>query len=115
SNAIKFTYDGGSIDICLDHHHNNNQLQLQVKDTGIGIKKEDLSRLFVEFQQLDSGTARHFEGTGLGLSLTKKIVELQKGTIEVESEPGKGSTFTIILPLDIQEEAPYGSPYSRRR
>jgi len=57
-----------------------------------------LGKLFVEFQQLDSSLARRYEGTGLGLVLTKKIVELQGGTIAVESEPGKGSTFTVVLP-----------------
>jgi len=71
---------------------------VQVRDTGIGIRSEDLGRLFTEFEQLDSGTARHFEGTGLGLALTKKIVELQGGHIRVEAEPGKGSLFIATLP-----------------
>ena len=58
-----------------------------------------LAALFVEFQQLDSGTTRRYGGTGLGLALTKKIVELQGGTITVASEPGRGSTFAVTLPL----------------
>jgi protein-histidine pros-kinase len=78
---------------------------LQVRDTGIGIKPEDFDKLFVEFKQIDSGTARKYEGTGLGLALTKKIVEFQLGTIAVESAPGKGSTFTVILPLAVQRHA----------
>jgi protein-histidine pros-kinase len=82
-----------------------NRLRLQVRDTGIGIKPEDLGKLFVEFQQLDAGSARRYEGTGLGLALTKKIVEFHGGTIGVESQPGQGSTFTVILPLAVQRHA----------
>jgi signal transduction histidine kinase len=69
----------------------------------MGIKAEDFGKLFTEFQQLDSGPDRRYEGTGLGLALTRKIVELQKGTIGVESEVGKGSTFTVVLPRSIEE------------
>jgi signal transduction histidine kinase len=98
SNAVKFTDEGGQVDIHarrLDPHG----LEVQVRDTGIGIKAEDINRLFVEFEQLDSGTARRFEGTGLGLALTKKIIEFQGGRIGVQSEPGKGSVFTVVLPV----------------
>jgi len=98
SNAVKFTDEGGQVNIYarrLDPH----RLEVQVRDTGIGIKAEDINRLFTEFEQLDSGTARRFEGTGLGLALTKKIIEFQGGCIGVESEPGKGSTFTVVLPV----------------
>ena len=97
SNAVKFTDQGGNVEVCakrLDERH----FEVQVRDTGIGIRPEDLGRLFTEFEQLDSGTAHHFEGTGLGLALTKKIVELQGGHIRVEAEPGKGSLFTATLP-----------------
>jgi signal transduction histidine kinase len=69
-----------------------------VTDTGIGIKEENIERLFREFEQLESGASRRFEGTGLGLALTKKLVELQGGSIGVRSEYGKGSTFTVVLP-----------------
>ena len=98
SNAVKFTDDGGSVDIVatLD---GPNRVRMRVTDTGIGIKPEDLGKLFVEFQQVDSSLARRYQGTGLGLALTKKIVEFQKGSIKIESEPGKGSAFTVILPL----------------
>ena len=82
---------------CLDP----NRFELQVRDTGIGIKPEDISRLFTEFEQLDSGTARRFEGTGLGLALTRKIVEMQGGAINVESEVGKGARFIAELPMVI--------------
>jgi signal transduction histidine kinase len=78
-------------------------MRLAVTDQGIGIKREDLGKLFQEFQQLDSGAARHFPGTGLGLVITKKLVELHKGTVGVESEAGKGSTFFAVFPA-IQAE-----------
>jgi PAS domain S-box-containing protein len=97
SNAVKFTEDGGSVNI-IGNLYDESRLRLQVQDSGIGIKPEDLDKLFIEFRQLDSGPARRHQGTGLGLALTKRIVEFQGGTIEVESKPGKGSTFTVILP-----------------
>ncbi len=110
SNALKFTDEGGSVEITaglagLDGGH---ELRLAVCDTGIGIAREDLGKLFVEFQQLDSSLARRHQGTGLGLALTKKLVELQRGSIEVESEPGKGSTFRILLPLPARGAAAAG-------
>jgi signal transduction histidine kinase len=97
SNAVKFTEDGGTVNI-IANLNDEARLRLQVQDSGIGIKSEDLDKLFVEFRQLDSGLTRRHQGTGLGLALTKKIVEFQNGTIEVESKPGHGSTFTVILP-----------------
>ena len=96
-NAVKFTEEGGTVDI-LGSLHNGERLCLQIRDTGIGIKPEDFGKLFVEFQQLDSSMARRYQGTGLGLVLTKKIVEFQQGAISVQSEVGKGSTFTVVLP-----------------
>ena len=102
SNAIKFTDEGGSVEITAAPH-GANQFKLSVRDTGIGIKPEDLKRLFTEFEQIESGTSRRFEGTGLGLALTRKIIELQHGSISVESEPGKGSTFTVTLPVAYAE------------
>jgi signal transduction histidine kinase len=102
SNAIKFNHDGGNVSI-LAEPTDPDCFKLVVNDTGVGIKAEDSGRLFKEFEQLDSGTSRHYEGTGLGLALTRKIVELQGGTIEMESEVGKGSTFTVILPVIIVE------------
>jgi PAS domain S-box-containing protein len=98
SNALKFTNDGGDVEINAqsDGAHGFN---VSVRDSGIGIKPEDLERLFKEFEQLESGTARRYGGTGLGLALTRKIVEIQGGTITVQSEVGKGSTFAVRLPL----------------
>ena len=98
SNAIKFTDNGGAVEI-LAANDGAHRFKLVVKDTGIGIKSEDMPRLFREFEQLESGMSRRFEGTGLGLALTRKLLELQGGTISVESEVGKGSRFTVVLPL----------------
>ena len=98
SNAIKFNDDGGKVEIraaMLDTNH----FKLAVLDNGIGIDAKDLERLFKEFEQIESGASRRHEGTGLGLALTRKIVELQGGTISVESKLGKGSSFAIIMPL----------------
>jgi len=98
SNAAKFTDDGGHIEIVAgltDAGH----LCLSVRDTGIGINPDDVERVFLEFQQLESGASRRSEGTGLGLALTKKIVESQNGVITLKSELGAGSVFTVTLPL----------------
>ena len=98
SNALKFTDEDGKVDV-LAYSLEPNELVLKVCDTGIGISQADFTKLFTEFQQLDSGAARRYGGTGLGLALCRKIVELQGGTIGVESEVAKGSTFTVRLPL----------------
>jgi len=102
SNAVKFTKEYGSVQIIADRL-NSDSWKISVIDTGIGIKKEDYEKLFVEFQQIESGTDRHFQGTGLGLALTKKLVEIQHGSIRVDSEAGKGTTFTVVFPLAIPE------------
>jgi protein-histidine pros-kinase len=98
SNALKFTQEGGAVGIAAAPLEES-RFELRVKDNGIGIREADIPRLFREFEQLESGTGRRFQGTGLGLALTRKIVELQGGTISVESEFGKGSTFIVVLPL----------------
>ena len=102
SNAIKFSDDGGNVEI-LAEPHDTDRVKLVVSDTGTGIKSEDFERLFKEFGQVESGASRRHEGTGLGLALTRKIVELHGGTIGVESEVGKGSSFTVVLPLVMAE------------
>jgi PAS domain S-box-containing protein len=102
SNALKFTDSGGRVELHCGRT-GRDQFTLAVKDSGIGIKPQDLSRLFKEFEQIDSGTGRRYEGTGLGLALTRKLVEMQGGGITVESETGKGSTFTVTLPLAFPE------------
>ncbi len=97
SNAIKFTPSGGRIDI--RRRRIESAVEISVTDTGIGIAEKDLGRLFTEFQQLDPGRGQRQEGTGLGLALTKRMAELHGGQVTVESEPGKGSTFTLRLPV----------------
>ena len=97
SNAVKFSYDNGEVKVIVGLD-SQQRLQLQVKDYGVGIKNEDLPRIFREFEQLDSGAARRFPGTGLGLALTKRIIELHRGSITVQSELGKGSTFMVTIP-----------------
>jgi PAS domain S-box-containing protein len=101
-NAIKFTEGGGVVKVRAETqgaHH----FKLAITDTGIGIKSEDLPRLFQDFEQLESGSSRRYEGSGLGLALTKRLVKLQGGTISVESEYGIGSTFSVVLPKQIAE------------
>jgi signal transduction histidine kinase len=102
SNAVKFTDDGGKVELHVAMH-DATRFELSVQDNGIGIKKEDFRRLFKEFEQMESGAARRYEGTGLGLALTRKIVEAQGGEIGVESEVGKGTCFRVILPLVMAE------------
>ncbi len=97
SNAVKFTDAGGRVDL-FARSLGTSGVEVSVRDTGIGIAAQDLPRLFTEFQQLDTGTARRFEGTGLGLALTKKLVELHGGSIAVKSQLGQGSEFTVIFP-----------------
>ena len=75
---------------------------MHVIDTGIGIRNEDIDLLFKPFQQVQTGSERHFEGTGLGLSICRKLLNLLGGKIEVQSEWGKGSTFSFTLPVERQ-------------
>jgi signal transduction histidine kinase len=106
NNALKFTAEG-EIRIVSDivYLENNPRLILKVSDTGVGIKKKDLPIIFEEFKQLSEGFTKDFQGSGLGLSITKKFVNLLGGTILVESEYGKGTTFTISFPTEIKAVA----------
>jgi signal transduction histidine kinase len=97
SNAVKFTADGGRIDVLAQREDGN--AVISVRDTGIGIAQEDQAAVFEEFRQVGRDYTRKQEGTGLGLALTKKFVELHGGKIWLESESGKGSTFTFTIPL----------------
>ena len=98
SNAIKFT-EKGNVNILLQKE--NDRLKFSVKDTGIGIPKEKIEKIFGAFEQAKDSTTRSYGGTGLGLSISKQLVELQSGKIWAESEEGQGSTFFIELPLVI--------------
>jgi len=97
SNAVKFTPEGGRIGI--NARKVDGAVEISVRDTGIGISLEDQAKIFEEFRQVGSNYAHKTEGTGLGLTLAKKFVELHGGKIWVESEVGKGSTFTFALPI----------------
>ena len=97
SNAVKFTPEGGRIGI--DARQTDGSVEISVSDTGVGIAAEDQPKVFEEFRQVGSDYAHKVEGTGLGLTLAKKFVELHGGKIWVESEAGKGSTFTFTLPI----------------
>jgi signal transduction histidine kinase len=98
SNAIKFTKEGGTITVRIGSAIDPADFRIDVEDTGVGISAEDVPKLFVEFQQLDTGAAKRFQGTGLGLALTKRLVEGHRGRVEVKSTLGVGSTFSAILP-----------------
>ncbi len=100
SNAIKFTPEEGTVILRIWSEKDN--ALLQVEDTGIGIPQEQLPLLFEKFQQLDTPLRRRYEGTGLGLALTKQLVELHRGRIEVESTVGVGSIFTVWLPKNYE-------------
>src|SRR5438034_470727 len=97
SNALKFTPDEGKVVIRVKPE-NQDYFRIEVEDSGIGIKADDLGRLFVEFQQLDAGSAKKYSGTGLGLVLTKRIVEAHGGKVGVDSTVEKGSIFYAVLP-----------------
>jgi signal transduction histidine kinase len=96
SNAVKFTPQGGSISVRA--RRGNSSVEIAVTDTGIGIKPEDQQLVFEEFRQAGGDHLKKSEGTGLGLALTRRFVELHKGKISLQSEIGKGSTFTFTLP-----------------
>jgi signal transduction histidine kinase len=122
SNAVKFTPDGGKIRLlsslatskeiidqiesipsqlsAADFELDQDWVQISVQDTGIGFTSEDAERIFRPFEQLDSSKSRRYEGTGLGLSLTKQFIELHGGRIWAESEgEGKGATFHLVIPI----------------
>lgn len=101
NNAIKFT-EKGEVTICVsqvDETPDTSYINFDIKDTGIGIEKEKQNLIFEEFSQADTSTTRKFGGTGLGLAITRRLVELMNGKIIVESQVGKGTTFTVTLPM----------------
>src|SRR6185437_12757521 len=108
SNAIKFTPDGGMVSVTATLATPGESLKIAVADTGIGIKPEDHERVFQEFEQVDSSYGRQQQGTGLGLALTKRLVEMHGGQIQVQSEgiEGLGSIFTFAIPLRKPEDRP---------
>jgi signal transduction histidine kinase len=99
-NALKFTREG-RVDVWVERR--DGRLLYRVSDTGIGIPQDQLENVFGEFRQVDAAITREFGGTGLGLNITKKIVEMHGGRIWVESELGRGSTFSFEIPLRVAE------------
>ena len=113
SNAIKFTPEGGRIFVRIASE-SHSLFRIDVEDTGVGIPSEQLGKLFVQFQQLDASAAKQHQGTGLGLALTKRIVEGHGGRVAVRSTLGQGSTFSAVLPRaispDVQDSGPTDRP-----
>ncbi len=108
NNAIKFTQKG-AVTVRMEgvrKEERMTELSIEIEDTGIGIKKEDIGKLFRSFQQLDSKRNRNIEGTGLGLAISKRLLVLMEGDIQVESEYGKGSKFSVKLPQEIIDPVP---------
>ena len=107
SNAIKFTQEGGIHVSIRSHPLDNGALEtvcISVRDTGIGIAPDKIDKIFDKFVQADSSINRRYGGTGLGLAITRTLVEIMGGKLTVESEPGKGSTFTVCIPLMLAED-----------
>ncbi|HYM49488.1 MAG TPA: ATP-binding protein [Candidatus Limnocylindrales bacterium] len=98
SNAIKFTPQGGGVQVSADRL-GEDRMQIRVKDSGIGIPAEQQHKIFGAFYQVQSANNREYPGTGLGLALTRRLLELHGGSIEFQSAPGQGTTFTAVLPL----------------
>lgn len=109
SNAIKFTADGGQVAVRVTSE-GPEQFRIEVEDTGIGIAAADLPGLFVEFHQVSSGRTKEYRGTGLGLALTRRLVEHQGGGVGVRSVPGVGSVFHAILPRSARPDAAPSAP-----
>jgi signal transduction histidine kinase len=99
SNAVKFTARGS---VSISTRANGKEVRIAVSDTGIGIRPQDLEVIFEEFRQVDQSRTREYGGTGLGLSITRKLIALLGGDIAVASQYGRGSTFTVILPINSQ-------------
>ena len=100
-NGIKYNIEGGWIKVSLNSDHKN--FYIKVADSGVGIPEDCINRIFERFYRVDKARSRDTGGTGLGLAITKNIILLHKGTINVYSEPGKGTTFTVRVPLGIQQ------------
>jgi two-component system phosphate regulon sensor histidine kinase PhoR len=95
-NAVKYTPEGGRVEVL--GRRVGEQCELDVRDTGVGIEPKHLPRVFERFYRVDKGRSRDMGGTGLGLSIVKHVVQAMEGEVRVASEPGRGSTFTVVLP-----------------
>lgn len=110
SNAVKFT-EKGSVSVTIKKH-TENKLAINVSDTGIGIPLDKQSAIFEAFQQADGGTSRKYGGTGLGLSISRELAKLLNGEIKLTSKPNEGSTFSLIIPMELSDnnQEPYKAP-----
>lgn len=99
SNAIKFTDSGGNVEVSVKYISNGKKVEISITDDGRGMAKEDIPRAMSTFQQLDNTKNRNYEGTGLGLPLTKKLIEILKGKLKIESELGKGTKATVTFKI----------------
>jgi two-component system cell cycle sensor histidine kinase PleC len=110
SNAVKFTPEGGDIVVALTRE-DDDRVRVAVTDTGIGIAARDLDRLARPFEQVEGQHSKTTQGTGLGLALTKSLIELHGGVLTIASEPGKGTTVGFVLPI----RRPYGERTEQAR
>lgn len=116
SNAAKFTENGKvSLSVSRKKIKKQDYVEFKIQDTGIGMTKEQLDKIFSPFEQADKSTTRQFGGTGLGLTITKKFCEMMKGNIKVSSTVGKGTTFTITLPCNVEESDTSTSEHKHRK
>ena len=107
NNAIKYTHEGG-VSVVVSYGMDSSMLNVVVKDTGIGIKEEDMEKLFGSFQRLEEDKNRNIEGTGLGLSIALKLTRMMEGNITVESVYGEGTTFTAVMKQEVIDKTPIG-------
>ena len=112
NNAIKYT-EKGSVSVDVDFDSESSRLKVKVQDTGMGIRPEDMDKLFDSFQRLDETKNRNIEGTGLGLNITRQLANMMGGDITVKSEYGKGSVFFVEVPQEVVDDTPIGD-YAKR-
>jgi signal transduction histidine kinase len=105
SNAVKFTPEEGAVSLAAAPV-GEDRVRLVVRDTGPGISKDRQHLIFEKFRQLDSSVTREHQGTGLGLAITRELVHLLGGTVEVDSDEGRGAAFTVVLPMTLGETRP---------
>ncbi|MBO8169495.1 MAG: DUF3365 domain-containing protein [Thermoanaerobacteraceae bacterium] len=101
-NAVKFTPPGGRVDVTVRYDGQQDEVVMEVADTGIGISKENQEIIFERFRQVDGSDSRKYKGTGLGLALAKELTDMHRGKITVDSQPGRGSIFTVRLPVNLE-------------
>jgi len=104
SNAVKYNKDNGKVEVTLDQDKKNGYVRISVSDTGIGMNEEEKQKLFNEFFRVKNEKTKHITGSGLGLSITKKVVDLYNGKIDVETVPDKGTTFYVHLPVESENK-----------